>query len=561
VFAGNRAAAKQGDLWHFVEAGQPWTAKNILEYLFDYFVTGPWGALGGQIDDLDQIVPGEFDPTGMTVYQILNALVSHKRGYCWSVRYGGQVAVPQLYPYVYIHGISGSTIESGDFLFYPNPEVGSVALSDNILQDWQPEASARDLKDSVEVRGAPIRMVCSLGQNVPDHDEEAVPVIGDDWTEAEETEVLEGASNEADYDLLTVSEKVAVNDLVRAEERLSHVFSRFGLDADGWTDLLDAAGMTMALDESFDATGEPESGTTQWFHWGRPFERVLAMKEGVDYSAAGWQAAETDELEARRPFALVYGSDAKWHYVHDLQIYGQSNGRVTMEDRGGALRIQFSPPYRFADETEWAAAEVGGHAPAFGATRTFVATVTFDLDEPLRVTKRLSANDHADFRRRIVIRVPSAQLIVAHKHTAVGVSAAGALQWLHLTAEMDDVILDGDTPVGVKLRDDADQLRAIALLAADYYGAVRQSMRLRCLGLDDYAKPGKYITNVTADGQTIAVNAVVTRQEWNARGETILQTKWFDVDWAELGASMARARNASVETRLADLQRMAEETE
>jgi len=135
VFAGNRETTQTDGLWHFVEAGSAWTVKNILEYMFGWFVTGPWGDLGGQIDDLDQIVV-EFDPTGMSVYQILNALVSHKRGYCWSVRYGTQVAAPTLYPYICIHGLAGSAIESGDFSFAANPEVGAVALSNNILRDW-----------------------------------------------------------------------------------------------------------------------------------------------------------------------------------------------------------------------------------------------------------------------------------------------------------------------------------------------------------------------------------------------------------------------------------------
>ncbi len=548
-FGGNCYMNDAGS-WYFVADDfalrTTWSVAAAIEYCLQHYSFGPIATdLFGDVGDLaegtglygEPVAP--LDPVGMSVFQVLNNLLDRRRGYTWSIRFSTDLYEPggALTPYVHVHSIAPAVVSADDVEIPANGDQGDVDLAAGALQRIYPETSSETLADTIRVIGAPIRVVCTVGQNAPEHDGESIPAISNGWTEAEAIAMRAGASGEDGYAADAMVEKMQANDDVRAGDALRHVFSLFSLSSDDWEDLIGGINIFIGNDETFQVNGVPVVGATTWLDWRRPLLRALPLKEQAAYDDEDWPSLVDYSQPDRAPVVCILCADGIWRYADDLGEYGLPNATVSIDDRGPGLRVRFSPSVLFAGESEWADAEPGGWAPAFGQIRTFVATIAFELDECLRVVKRIVGNDHADYTREIVIRVPDARLDLAWKHCAVGIDATGALLWLHMDADMTAAIVDETSgqAVGITLRDDSRRLRAIALAAAEWYGRTRATAKFTVSGMSDLALPGKYVLNLNADDQEIAINGVITRQTWDAKAcVTTLETGWFDVAWAQV---------------------------
>jgi len=535
---GNRTA-QTGYSWYFEDNAQLWTIKNILEYLLAHYCVaqGPDWELGGLIDDLDQITE-IVSLDGLTVRQALNKLIDRRRGYGWCIRSIGAGTAT-----IHIFSLFAEHVIVGDLAFSKNAEQGAVDMGEKhdprrILTS----SSYSRVYDRVRVQGGRIKACFNVRARAEPEADEALIA---DWTAEDEQAYKDGAKNVAGYSDWPAWLKREENDRVRAAARFKDVYSKFRIRDDwGWGGNT-PANLSIGSDDDFILNGKLCYLASNRYPCGRPLLRWLPLKEGIDYRwPATWTHTGKDGLPFRAPFVLVPHPETdrnsvswiagRWLYVDDLRDPDFPNGRVSMEDRGSALRIQFSPNHLFASPDDWAGHEPSKDAPLWEAWR-LKALVAIELDERLTVEVQCGSAPSADFDRMVVIGVPDAELWYIIATSDVGLYKDGSPVAISIHTDASNLVKnDEGSIVAYLLRDDSPRLRAIALLAREWYGIPHASGSLQISKLKDFAKPGKYITNATCNSGafSVPINSVVTKQAWDFEsGTTTIDLSWWDVDW------------------------------
>ena len=564
---GNRSAAKIGltPMWYFTLDGSEWTIKNILEYVLDQYA-GSMGflwELGGQIDDLDQLTT-IVSLDGLTVRQALNKLIDRRRGYGWTLRMVG--SEPQDVR-IHVFSLFTSDVNVGGFTFTENAEQGDVDLgAKHLIKRILVSSDYSRAYNKIRVQGRPVKACFDVRTG------NAAPLRAA-WSVALLDEYKEGAKNIAGYAGWPLQTQQEENDRVRARERYRDVFAKWEIDPDwDWETFVSGplgdmpVALSIASDGDFILNGKLQAVASDVYPGTRPFLPFLPLKEGVDYSTAGWEAAVTDTLPFRAPFVTIphplhgevlSGSDGPFVYIHDMQQPDIPNGRVSMENRGTAIRIQFSPNYLFAANgpaEPGEPAEYWGDPPEHepgvyqniwwydavrGSRRRFWATICIELDTRLVVEIACGSAPSTDFDRDLVIDVPDAELWYAMVATVVGIEKDGRHAYLLGDEASPNAVLDSGHAVAMVLRDDSPRLRALALLAKEWYGIAHSPAKLQTHQVKDYGGPGQYYENAVVDGgaDVFAVNSIVTKQAWDyEQGTTSIETAWWDVDWSRIVA-------------------------
>lgn len=571
---GNRSAAEVAGHWAFSIDGAMWTVRTILDYCFDLFApSGITWTVDGLVADLDnlEIV---FDPTGMTLLEIVNALIDRRRGYAWRVvtTGAGDVSVTIFSAFPSDMGVGSMVVGTdGNDYFCREDHVSNLAGDKPITgaQWWEywasngtigqgaawadgkaynvywtfrgnddPQTLSLDgdrtvredstqigltrssMYDEVRVVGAQVKAVFSV--SFLDGTLEAA------WDAAQEAAYKAGVSAAlAGYAALTPDEKAKANDRYRGDSRFDRVFQCFRIPlAWGWKAKNGiGTGPATIVNPLINVDGSVSTVQANWSELARGILRRLPLLDGINYSAGGWPSANDAAAQPQfKPIlAFLQDADGKWadsskpSPEEDLPAL-----HVEPADREMGVLVKAKLPHQLArgvwDPTvdEWTAV-----SPIYDY-RSLILTVAVECDEVLAVVVLSPSYPITESGRSLTIRVPDAELWYMAPGTVVGIDASGFLAHA------------ADTP-GV-LRDDSERLRIIAALAMQWYGVERQTFQVGWKELKVSLAPGVMVTTLTVTAADVrTVNALLSRRAWNfVREETTLSAGWADIDWKRI---------------------------
>jgi len=508
---GNRSGSKIDGAYTF-GGTDVWSVKDILEALLAHYhyPSDPPFVLGGLASDLDQIYP-VVDLYGLTIRQAVEKLIDRRRGYSWRIIAGSGGIGNNTLSIVSQFKTTVNVGEAAPYeaAFAPNPTQASI---DARTSEWIESCVVRreyaSECDEVRVEGARIKSVFSVagGNNT----------LAAGWHADHETAYLAGASGAADYAGLALSEQAYRNGLVRADDRFDRVFRFFRVELA--SEYKAGPGTTLyRMNPPTDYRGELLAGSAEMLAIDHPLLPTTVLEEGIDYTDSELpQTLPTGgQSRFRKPFVLVKDDQDRYHYADQLSDVGIPNARVEMADREMGVLVEFRPAHLLA-RNHWTGAEPDEWEPVFDY-EDVIATICMETDERLVVVET-AAVSQAEWWRRILITIPDAELWFVARDTVVGVDEDGALEV---------------TPQEFELRNDADRLRVIAKLAAQWYGTPHRAIDLVENRVRNIAEPGSLILNVLGgDALTLECNSLVTLQQWDfENGKTVLQSGWYAVDW------------------------------
>ena len=281
---GNRSTTAVPEGWQFAasdSARAEWSAKNIVEYLLANFhpkntagVTSPcaWSFdFGSYVDDY---IVG-FDPDKLTLFEILNRLLSPRRSLCWWLDYSeaegalgtATIRCKPLNP-------TAITLPGGGTL-PGNPSQFTLDYDEDSTVVLQRITSTRTGRyTACRTRGA--RITSTFTADMPSG------MLVEDWLAAVELLYLAAASTDTEttplYSTLEESEKANRNDAFRRGDQYWRVFNAFRLSA-GWNG--EALG-----EKVFPASligGSASENMTFHTNWLRYLPQTM-LRDSVDYS-------------------------------------------------------------------------------------------------------------------------------------------------------------------------------------------------------------------------------------------------------------------------------------
>ena len=529
---GNRIAAQHGGKWYFAaEAGASiWSAKDILNYLLAWHAPGgPAWALGGQIDDLANYVE-VVSLEGLTVRQALDKIIDRRRGYSWCVTTDGAAASPAT---IQVFSILDANVSVAGFTFTANPAVQSFTLD---AEDNVGAVQVRDDRtavcDTVRVQGARVKSCFTVSF--------ADGTLEPGWASADESDYAGGAVGAGGYAGLTLSEKEIASDQARGAVGLCRVYSYFRLPkAWDWT-AGDGAGGDAGIVNPviLEDTGEidAEDGV-DYATFDNAIQPWLPLREGADYSTAGFPTVLPDDAEPRflRPFAILQNRAGKYVFAHKLNDPHYPDFQFTPATRELAFSVLARPPHilglgHFREDIWSSDAEPTQWEPGYDY-ETLLATICVEADNHVEIIAQPGTPLGLEYAREALIRVPDAELWLAFAGTVVDLAEDGTLKRVAVDADS-----GGRYAV---LRDDRARLQVIAALAQVWYCNPRMSLsvtwrRLLAPAAGDGGVDVGYLVETVTGGtsQSFTVNSVVTKMAWDfVKGETRLDTGWWAVDW------------------------------
>lgn len=563
----NRSVATSDGVYLFADTpdlAEEWTAWTAAEYLLTHHVPvdgnevplATW-RLDGEQAILDwYVIHTRTD--GRSVKDVLDELIPRKRALGYWIDYDesdNRVHV-RLF-----------TLNDQDLILPPRPTGESRTIPGNQDQralDFEraiviTRAELRNVAttryDVIIVQGEFKTSTCTLRFNTQ-RDE-----IVKSWTGTQETEFLDGASNDPDYGTLDELEKTQRNALVRQSDALFAVFRRFRI-SETWNQLqphhfpgqgeedsrvwhvaprLDAE-TGLPLFDGVYFPGVNETGEPLWIN-DLVLQKRLPLRVGLDYSGDRIQTGEWEEdlSENNRqhlaPLIFTQLEDlpdgtARWYRLEALGLTAawendvrRWSGQAEMLSKGAAFDVHIVGGVQqfIALSTWFAAAETDPeHDPEkqggldYG---DFWATLAIAHDT--RVAHRITLSDPVSGvqQRTLVIDVPDARLDYIVPHTVVSLG-------------------NSENPVtttsGGFLRDDRDRLKLIAESAAAWYGKIRQTLSLSFVAVGEVARIGSIITEIPSRFKLENVNTVVTSLRYNfsdpRRVTTELETSFAEFD-------------------------------
>lgn len=491
---GNRSDTLDNSLYAFSDSGvrQWWTNRQVAEYLLYYCrqpsghaAASPTFELQGQLDPLTLIVDvHEF--AGLSVWQALNHLVDRTRGLELFVWTSGDGVVG-----VYVFSVLGEPLQIGNMNVPANPMIIQLAVDDEI--DFEKVVVKVDTKtrfDRIMTEGEQVKAVFTTKWGATH--------AAEDWTDAEETT----------YRTLDGGEDATVNDRKRRSESLSNVYQRFRMQ-DNW-DWKDRNGVIANLSVR-EADGTLLAVQANYCgHRTRTFERALPILVPT--------ADNTSQYLP--PLVFFEHPDHAGEYFRADQPGDPELPACQVRMLDDGLGFEIKPQGDLNHLIAKGSFDAGGQAVAVkdpvADYRTMLATVCVATDERLRVVYTCQNFAAIESPRTMVLRVQDAELWYILGDTVFDVSTAGLL-----------TVQNGNA----LLRDDGDKVRAVAALAAAWYGQDRAQVELTIQGAEPLLPLGSYLRTVSNSYRRIPVGTVVTENAFDfTTNKTRVRTGYWPLD-------------------------------
>lgn len=449
-----------------------WSALDTLNYLINYHAPNNIPiSLGGQFDILDSI-HAVWSLEGLTLKQAFDKLIDRRRGLGWTLRTTDDGAT------IHVFTLFAEPVELPDITIAGNAEIFSIDWSgSHLYADTIIEQSTANRFDTIIVQGARVKTCFSVAD-----------------------ELIEGWNNgqETLYNAVTGDDETFA-DIARGADSLRNVYQHQVLPKDWNWMANDGKPVSIAIDENGDfdyAVSAPALPPTTLL-------RALPVPDtGPD-----------GEIEYLEPAAWIKCPDLDdaWVRTDLLGDNGQPALSLRMLDHRCGIELKGAVPHLLAKDIF--EDELTNYEPAYSYLDV-VATVAIETDTRVSVTKRLS-----DGANTLTIDVPWAEL------------------WLVIPGTITNFDADGEPEMspGEITRDDRPQLRAIAALAAAWYGTPRAVVRWTEKRYSTLIIPGMLCENATSSWQQAAVNTAVTSVQFDFRAiSTTIQTNYGELDFAVL---------------------------
>lgn len=477
---GNRSAAKVANPASGLESyvfsatdGETWSARDVLEYyLSRWGPVAPPLSLAGATGNLDARSEawGHFATAG----EALNRLAARNRGHAWCVRVataadGTETATVQICP------TFGQEIVAGGATLSPATAQWTLDAEAESIESVRVLHSDESRYDVVLVRGGPILVCTTLSF--------ADGTLEAGWAAAQETAFK------------------AADAIGRTAEKFRHVYTTYTAVTDSMT-----AGPTCPADGEIDFSA---GGAAEFWH-GRRFLRRLPLLATAD-DAEG-------PAEHRAPFAVLSGDvdgETKWAFTDRLGEVFDGAPSWALELLDGASGARINAPGVHLSLNHMDGGQAGGAYQPFDYEDVRL-TVAYASSEHIEVGKFTAGNEAEATDRVLQIDLPGTQAWVILDGTVTDV-VDGAL-----------VTQDGDAV----LRNDSDQLEAVAALAAAWYGRTRRSVQLGWRELHFDLEPGDYLQGLSRADGPVEANSVITRIGWSGESQqTKLTTDFGELDF------------------------------
>lgn len=554
-----------------------WSAAEVVKYLLYRLApkntlsldANPWAI--DPASDIDDFAAWyEFSvPTDLrTVKDVIDEVLSRKRGVSYYIR-----CVPD-----------DDTSQPNKVYLVPfSFAVDNVTLPSNAVLSANPEQRTLNFEKALDVMEARVDDIATarfhyvrvfgeyMTSTFTTSVSQAPNALEFDWTAAEVTEYLEGASNAADYPAGT-EDRAYRNAVARTNDKLRHVFTRFRINqawnktTTPWHEQNTSGILYLVAPEigDEDATIDPvyvdpgnTAGMPLWLG-GLQIERHLPFQDRFDYSGtsiddgdhdAGFGYAEfpgfipllayilTDENEAenyyvRDDVGAILDDPARFGQVEKLNHTGfhQDDGRkfaahVHVRDTFPGVEIKSHPPQMLA-KVEWEAGD-----PA----------TTDRSQDPIEE----NGLDWRDMFVTMTIRLPKrvqgfAQILplgIAEPIAELAIYVRDArLDWItpYTTVRVEDGIPIVTTSGGL-LRDDRMRLANIARGAAEWYGDKRKLLSLTYKQVRNLFTLGWLITDIGGNYSPQGINTPITSIDYIFPGEpapyTVIKTSFAELDY------------------------------
>jgi hypothetical protein len=546
VRRGNRSLLKPADANAaddpYVFTNEPrslieWNALDAVKYLLRFHAPkDSTGADANKWQLATDTVAGNLDwydvsieTDGRTVKQVLDQLINRHRAVGYYVYFdpnesGAPADRDRVILKVFTFNDAVITLPGGSTL-EPNPDTYSLNFEQALdIESCIVSQTELSRFHTVIARGA--RITSTFTYRLLD--KAAQSALYPDWTSAELTEHLAGASSAVDYASLDLDEKGRRNYLYRSEDRLRNVFSRFKFNWETWDQRVPVwhdgpaneyhfapvvSTSDVAIDPLYHAVDNP-SGEPVWLG-GVRILRHLPLMDRYDYAGdviqytsydAGFTDAEHPDFIP--PFAYTRTAiyPEEWEYLEKLNVRSEDAGgrkwaaALHVVDAEPALELRAHPPQMLGLQ-EWngetPAETLPEHDPIVSGGIQWVdvyCTLCCELDQHIEAERVISPPATDAGTQVLMIPVPDARFDYVLPYTTVGIK-------------------DGQPSVttsGGAVRDDRERLEDIARAAAEWYGRPRQTLDLRyrqCRGMFEI---GWLITSIGANYSLTGINTVVT---------------------------------------------------
>lgn len=530
--------------------GRRWTIANVVEYLLTFYARGLCATFamtgaddsssdGGIVTALRDTKAPRLSAEGRTVLEVINELVSFRRGFGWRERQ--ELARDAATVTMEAFTVVDAPITAGDVTIPANVEQGSFTLADrHDVQSVEVTDDDSQRYGTIKVIGEAMRSVFSLSAA----DGTLVPV----WSDQQAAEYKLGAN-------LDGVDNAAKNDAVRANQTLARVFSAFTAgETFDWLvrDGLGIADQKIAnplLDD--DGVVKPtEQGPfrSAGFTYLRqlPLIRVSGtLSAPPEYSdpACFVQLPSGRWLDATRP--------ADRELVDGANEFRMQWPHLRMDDTWPVVWVHFQTQHFLAGE-EWTEAPVAKpstHEPPILRWSRMILTVAAECDQRLKIVRTVAGNDAS---RTKLIYVPGARFDWIVDGAVVGIKDDGTpMTWLDRYTR--DLAEHGERGSGNAttrgtLKDDSGMLRQVAGLAQAWYGVKRGILRIVLRMIDvpiydtdsggtrtltDGTPVGGFVTAVADELGSRPVNCVVTSKQYDFAGlRTTIMTNFEELDFS-----------------------------
>ena len=518
---GNRASEKVSgsDSYYFSADGdgETWTDHQVIDYLLDCW--GPAGltvTLTGQTEVLD-MTAGPYRTEGLTVRSLLNQIINPRRGLSWYiVSDGTNIAV-------HVITLLDETASTPEWTMPANNDIVTVDLTDNLrVKNIAVGQKSTSKYASVWVYGSRIFSCFTL--------QHEGTTLENAWSSAMETKYNDAASGMSGYGDLEEEEQARVNDAARGGDKFRAVYSHFRPPT-SWNFINSSGDNAIPSVTTDGRVDEATQGAK--VRAGKSFENVLPLRTNYNYSTGAAVDQDSDGThDYLKPFALVWysGDDddedvqAGWRFAERTPNSEKNapGASIKMLDTELGVAVDFNPNHILArgffdPESDEPTAE--RNEPLYSYTDMLV-TVAMRTDDRLQVVKYTGADAGSNPAcGELVIYVDDAEYHWVAPRTLFGLDSNG------------DMLV---TPSAITLRDDGAKLRAVAELAAAWYGKDRHAVTVEYHNINRDIDVGCIMRAAIPGLPDANVNTVVTRRMVDVQAQTcIVQTEFAELDWQQ----------------------------
>ena len=472
------------------DLGTFWSSRDIVRYLFSYCM--PLDKSGNQkikfrVDGLE-LVPNWDKPTieteGQSVLSILQAIVNPSRMLQMSILVD-ESTNPNTVVFQ-IHSLASTSLSL--------PNGNSFTANGNTLEivtygaqdtNVATQGSVTSRVDQIVVRGARRESVATF--QITEYGE-SDQGLKEQFTTAIKDAYDDGASGSASYSGYTDAEKRRANEIARTQKTIEDAYRVFTINDEYSMNPL--AGFVFETD---DTPGQ------QYYPWwgGVRFSPQLPFKRGIDYSGTAIPSnthGDNEKMEDYRPPLVLFKRTAETQYLQCDRMANIDNNpsfsvAVGIDYDGSCFTLDVNGAEQHAiADGRFNALLVDRSTTDLGSWDYRNAKCTFAIQEDRFAEVKYPADDDLSagldvIRRKVIYAGAGYRLVRVLADTAVDVDVDGALKTVTSTAY---------------LRDDRDDMRSLAYLAASWFLVSRKIARLISARPTAQAAVGQLLTTINA---------------------------------------------------------------